>query len=98
MKPQLNPSEFHTCQSEGYKMSNFTQETEKFMGDDIKIRLHDETFQIIERDFDEVKASIRYLDFKLDSQLKWVIVMLGANVMFVSSIIIPVALHYIHLM
>ena len=81
-------------------MTTLTKEQEQYIEQEVKIRLHDEKFQIIERDFDDVKASINHLDNKLDSsvkhldskfdsQFKWIIGM------FVSSIILPVVLHFV---
>lgn len=81
-------------------MTTLTIEQEHYIEHEVNIRLHDEKFQIIERDLDDVKSSIRHLDNKIDSsvkhldskfdsQFKWII---GV---FVSSIIIPVVLHFI---
>jgi hypothetical protein len=70
-------------------MSTITKDQEQYIEHEVKIRLHDEKFQIIERDFDDVKSSMRHLDSKFDTQFKWIIGM------FVSSIIIPVVLHFI---
>ena len=92
-------------------MTALTKEQEQYIEQEVKIRLHDEKFQIIERDFNEIKvsidhldnklvasinhldnkleSSIRNLDVKFDSQFKWI---MG---MFVSSIIIPVILHFV---
>lgn len=70
-------------------MTTLTKEQEQYIEQEVKIRLHDEKFQIIERDFDDMKTSMRHLDSKFDSQFKWIIGM------FVSSIILPVVLHFI---
>lgn len=70
-------------------MSTITKDQEQYIEHEVQIRLHDEKFQIIERDFDDMKSSIRHLDSKFDSQFKWIIGM------FVSSIILPVVLHFI---
>jgi len=70
-------------------MSAITKDQEQYIEHEVQIRLHDEKFQIIERDFDDMKSSIRHLDSKFDSQFKWIIGM------FVSSIILPVVLHFI---
>ena len=56
---------------------------------EVTLRVHDEKFQIIEKILDDVKSSMRHLDGKFDSQFKWIIGM------FVSSIIIPVVLHFV---
>lgn len=102
-------------------MSTLTKEQEQYIEQEVKIRLHDEKFQLIERDFDEIKtsihylnnkldasierldnkldisikhldskldASVKYLDGKFDNQFKWIIGL------FVSSIAIPVILHF----
>lgn len=70
-------------------MSTLTKDQEQFIEHEVKIRVHDEKFQIIERDLEEMKSTIRHLDGKFDSQFKWIIGM------FVSSIIIPVILHFV---
>lgn len=70
-------------------MATLTKEQEQYIEQEVKIRVHDEKFQIIERDFDDIKSSVRHLDVKFDSQFKWIIGM------FVSSIIIPVVLHFV---
>jgi predicted PurR-regulated permease PerM len=114
-------------------MTALTKEQEQYIEQEVKIRLHDEKFQIIERDFNEIKMSIDHLDNKLvasinhldnklessirnldnklessirnldskleisiknldvkfDNQFKWI---MG---MFVSSIVIPVILHFV---
>jgi hypothetical protein len=103
-------------------MAALTKEQEQYIEQEVKIRLHDEKFQIIERDFHEIKvsidhlddklaasinhldnklessirnldckleSSIRNLDVKFDNQFKWI---MG---MFVSSIVIPVILHFV---
>lgn len=80
-------------------MSILTKEQEQYIEQEVKIRLHDEKFQLIERDFSEIKASInhldnkiidsiKHLDGKLDNQFKWVISL------FISSMVIPVVLHF----
>ncbi len=81
-------------------MSTLTKDQEQYIEHEVQIRLHDEKFkladkkhedkfQIIERDLDDMKSTIRHLDGKFDSQFKWIIGM------FVSSIIIPVILHFV---
>ena len=81
-------------------MTTLTKEQEQYIEQEVKIRLHDEKFQIIERDFNEIKTSIHYLDTKIetfikhldgkfDSQFKWIIGL------FASSIVIPVVLHFV---
>ena len=39
-------------------MAVLTKEQEQYIEQEVKIRLHDERFQIIERDFHEIKVSI----------------------------------------
>jgi len=70
-------------------MTTLTKEQEQYIEQEIKIRVHDEKFQIIERDFNEVKSTMRHLDGKFDAQFKWIIGM------FASSIVVPVVLHFV---
>ena len=46
-------------------MTTFTKEQEQYIEQEVKIRLHDEKFQIIERDLDDMKSSLRHIDNKL---------------------------------
>jgi hypothetical protein len=70
-------------------MNAFTKTEESYIEHEVQIRVHDEKFQIIERDFDDVKTSMRHLDSKFDTQFKWIVGM------FVSSVILPVVFHFI---
>lgn len=80
-------------------MATFTKDQEQYIQHEVQLRVHDERFkavddkhesrfQIIERDLDDMKSSIRHLDGKFDSQFKWIIGM------FASSIVVPVVLHF----
>lgn len=64
-------------------------QTMGYIEHEVALRVHDEKFQIIEKNLDDVKSSMRHLDGKFDSQFKWIIGM------FASSIIIPVVLHFV---
>ena len=81
-------------------MTTLTKDQEQYIEHEVQLRLHaeqfkfldkknDDKFQIIERDFDDMKTTMRHLDSKFDTQFKWIIGM------FVSSIIIPVVLHFV---
>lgn len=81
-------------------MTTLTKDQEQYIEHEVQLRLHDEKFKFIDkkhednfqnivRDFDDMKSTMRHLDSKFDSQFKWIIGM------FVSSIILPVVLHFI---
>ena len=90
-------------------MSTFTKEQEQYIEHEVKIRLNDEKFQIIEKDFHEVKTSIKHLDNKLISSIKHLDDKFDSSIrhfdtkfdsqfkwivgIFASSIIVPVVLH-----
>jgi hypothetical protein len=79
-------------------MTTLTKEQEQYIEHEVKIRLHDERFKIIERDFDDIKNSIQHLDNKLDSSIKH----LDNKFMLMFSLIlgsiwIPFILSYLHI-
>lgn len=81
-------------------MTKLTKEQDQYIEHEVQIRLHDEKFKLIERDFDEVKSSIHHLDNKLeysikhlDNKLSW-----GIGVFIAISLIgwmMPIALQFI---
>lgn len=91
-------------------MSTLTKEQEQYIEQEVKIRLHDEKFQLIERDFSEIKASlnsvdnkiadsIKHMDSKLDASIKYLDGKLDSQFkwvisLFISSMVIPVILHF----
>lgn len=80
--------------------TKLTKETEQYIEHEVQLRLHSqllaqnddkhqERFSSIDRSIDKLESSIKYLESKFDSQFKWIIGM------FVSSIVIPVILHFV---
>lgn len=52
-------------------MTALTIEQTQYIEQEVKIRLHDEKFQLIERDFNEIKLSIHRLDDKLEASINY---------------------------
>jgi len=73
-------------------MSAFTKSEDHYIEHEVKLRLHSEIFKLNDKKHDEKFMSIDKRFDHMDNKLNWIIGIV------LTAVLLPVALHYLHLM